>query len=159
MPDVVIGDRLSFNNQRLRAHQHLGLDTIEARRWSVLDPDEQREIELAENLDRKDLTTLERSRNVVQLAEVAAEVDRKELRSDSERNSGRGRPIEAGSLRRVAERTGIPPVTIHDARQHVAAVEQYPELAEQPQRVAIAAARTTAAPARVGSGRRSGEGD
>ena len=78
-PIVVSSENeLIAGERRLRAHQYLGLDTIEVRRWAVLDPDEQREIELAENLDRKDLTPLERSRNVVQLADVAAEVDRAE---------------------------------------------------------------------------------
>ncbi len=42
--------------------------------WPHLAEDERREIELAENLNRKDLTAAERSRQMVALAEVAAEV-------------------------------------------------------------------------------------
>lgn len=69
-----------------------------------------------------------------------AEVDRGELRGDSPRNRP-GRPPEPGSLRRVADRLGVDKKEISDARQHVAAVEEYPELEDQPQSVAIAAAK------------------
>ncbi|MCA9876803.1 MAG: ParB N-terminal domain-containing protein [Thermomicrobiales bacterium] len=150
-PIVVSSENeLIAGERRLRAHQYLGLDTIEVRRWAVLDPDEQREIELAENLDRKDLTPLERSRNVVQLADVAAEVDRAEAEKNPAglRQGLRGPAPVPGSEKRVAERLNIPRQTIADARQHVAAVEQYPELADLPQSAAIAAAKTiTALPA------------
>lgn len=119
----------------------------------MLDPEEQREIELAENLDRKDLTPLERSRNVVALAEAAAEVLRHEpaFSSESEEKSRRGRPQKPDTTEKVAARIGIPETTLHEAKQHVATAEAYPalqkpdwkqysELAEQPQSVAIAAA-------------------
>ena len=140
-PIVISSDNeLVAGERRLRAHQHLGWDTIDVRRWAVLDPDQQREIELAENLDRKDLTPIERSRNVVALADVAAEVDTREFRGDSPRN-GPGRPEQPGSLRRVAARLGIDKKDIQDARKHVAAVETYPALSSLPQSVAITAAR------------------
>ncbi|MDQ3779344.1 MAG: hypothetical protein M3354_02175 [Chloroflexota bacterium] len=96
------------------------------RRWPDLTEEERREIELAENLDRKDLTAFERSRVIADLAGTAAEVDRAELRADSARNSGRGRPEEGGSIRRVAARTGIPAKTIHDSQRHVETAEAHP---------------------------------
>ena len=145
-PIIIAADNeLIAGERRLRAHEHLGLDTILVRRWPDLTEEERREIELAENLDRKDLTPYERSRNVVALVEVAAEVDKADFRTNSVRNDGPGRPTEPGSLRRVSERTGVPVNTIKTARQHVAAVETYPELVNEPQSVAIAAAKAVTA--------------
>lgn len=106
----------------------------------MLTEDERDEIELEENLRRKDLTPYEQSRNLVKLAEVAAKVDEVELRATVTRNtelastadsnsSKRGRPVVPGSDARVAERIGVPRPTIHNARAHVAAVARYPELA------------------------------
>lgn len=144
-PIVITDDNvLIAGERRLRAHEHLGHSHIDARRWMGLDENQRREIELAENLDRKDLTAIERSRKLVELAEVAADVDRSELRSEPDRKSS-GRPIEAGSDRRVADRLGVPKTSIVEARQHVAAIEEYPELADEPQSVAIAAAKAVAA--------------
>lgn len=130
-PIVISTDNeLIAGERRLRAHQQLGRDTIEVRRWAVLDPEEQREIELAENLDRKDLTPLERSRNVVALAEAAAEVLRHEpaFSSESEEKSRRGRPQKPDTTEKVAARIGIPETTLHEAKQHVATAEAYPAL-------------------------------
>lgn len=100
-------------------------------------------MELAENLDRKDLTAIERSRNLVCLAEVAAEVDRNSAEENYSglRQGSRGPSPVPGSEKRVAERLNIPRQTIHDARQHVDAVDAYPELADAPQSVAIATAK------------------
>lgn len=127
-PIVVNADNiLVAGERRLRAHEHLGLKDIEARRWHLLTEEERREIELAENLNRKDLTAAERSRQMMALADVAEEIDRAEFRADSARN-GHGRPTEPGSLRRVSERTGVAVKTLHDAKRHVAAVETYPVL-------------------------------
>ena len=56
-----------------------------------------------------------------------------ELRTDSVRNSGRGRPPIATSGRTIAEQIGIPRQTIRDAEQHVAAVEAFPDLEPLPQ--------------------------
>lgn len=72
----------------------------------------------------------------MQLAEVAAEVDRADLRSDSDRKS-MGRPVESGSDQRVADRLGISKTNIVEARQHVAAIEKYPELESKPQSEAL----------------------
>jgi hypothetical protein len=147
---IVISDdnELIVGGRRLQACAKLGWSDIDARRWRVLEEAERREIELAENLDRKDLTAAERSRQIVALAETAAEIDRREFRPNSGRN-GRGRPSEPGSLRRVSERTGQPVQTIHDAQQHVAALNTYPELEPKSQAEAleIAASLNDMAPA------------
>ncbi len=74
---------------------------------------------------RKDLTSLELSKNRVQLAEVSAEVLRN-LRKTSPKG---GRPAKNGaSEKAVAERIGVPRRTVDHAQQHVAAVKRYPEL-------------------------------
>ncbi len=136
-PLVVDDDgRLIAGERRLRACRSLGFLEVDVRRWGALSDAERDEIELEENIRRKDLTQHERSKEIVRLAEKAAEVDRKGFRAESARNPS-GRPEKAGSLRRVAERTGIPAKTIHDAKQHVAAVDHYPELAPMPQRDAV----------------------
>ena len=116
---------------------------IEARFMGELTAMERREIELDENTQRKDLTPYEMSRNLDELVRVAAAVDQQQLRAESARNSGPGRPPVRGSLRRVSERTGIPVKTIHDAQQHVEAVAKYPELGEPdvPQSVALQATK------------------
>lgn len=58
--------------RRVRAHELLGLTEIEVRRFADLTEAERREIELEENIRRKDLTPHERSKHVVQLAESMA---------------------------------------------------------------------------------------
>lgn len=137
-PLVVDEDlHLIAGERRLRAVLTLGLAEIEVRRWDGLNEAQKREIELEENTRRKDLTPYERSKWTVELNNQAAANDATELRSKLERNSVRGRPEEAGSLRRVADRIGIPAAEIIRARQHVAAVERHPELISLPQRPAI----------------------
>jgi hypothetical protein len=78
-------------------------EAIDARMRGELDANEQREIELEENVRRKDLTEIERSRSMVTLAEVAQEVDREELRPESGRNAQAAnrpqRPITPRSFR------------------------------------------------------------
>ena len=129
-PIIIAADNgLIAGERRLRACQHLGHTTILARRWPDLTDVERREIELAENLDRKDLTPAERSRQMVALAETAAAVDQSQFRSPAKRNPEGGRPEEPGSIRRIAERLGLSPATIHNATRHVAAIDNYPELA------------------------------
>lgn len=78
------------------------------------------EIELEENLQRKDLTAIERAKTLVKLAETAKTVLREEpeFRGESPRN-GTGRPSQPDSSRAVAERIGVPAKTIREAQQHV----------------------------------------
>lgn len=133
-PIIVNADNiLIVGERRLRAHQHLKLTTIEVRRWHALTEEERREIELAENLNRKDLTPAERSRQMVALAETAAEV----LATDAKSPNG-GRPTKlAVSEDKIAERIGVSQRTINNATRHVAAIDAYPELTPFPQTDAL----------------------
>ncbi len=79
---------------------------------------------------RKDLTAFEQSNNLVQLAEVSAEVLAPDLLPTVSNKSprGRGRPKKTDSEKKIAERIGVPRQTINDAKQHLAALKRYPEL-------------------------------
>lgn len=133
-PIIIAADsELIAGERRLRACQHLGQTTIDVRRWPDLSIEERREIELAENLDRKDLTPAERSRQMVALAEVAAEV----LLSDSKTQSN-GRPSKLPvSEEKIAERIGVSRPTLNNATRHVAAIDAYPELTSHTQADAL----------------------
>lgn len=124
-PIIIAADNtLIAGERRLRAHHLLGLSDIDARRWPDLTEEERREIELAENLNRKDLTPEERNRNLTALAEAVEEVLTEPVKT---RNGGRppkGRVPEQA----VADRIGIPRTTLSEARRHVAAIDAYPEL-------------------------------
>ena len=126
------GNRLIAGERRLRAMKQLGFVEVECRRFHLLSESERREIELEENLRRKDLTAYERSKNVAELAEVAEIVDRETgeiIRADSAQKPGRPKGSEElGSTRRISERTGIPDTTIREAKKHVAAADNYPFL-------------------------------
>ena len=121
---------LIAGGRRLAAMQALGCEDVPVRRWQSLGEDDRRIIELEENLQRKDLTAAEQSRNLTNLASLAEKVDREtgEIRADSARNPRGGRPEELGSLRRVSERIGVPVSTIRDAQKHVAVAERHPFL-------------------------------
>jgi hypothetical protein len=133
--ELIVGER------GLRACESLGHTDILVRRWPDLSDVERREPELGENLNRKDLTAIERSRQMAARAETTVEVDWEELRTNSVRN-GRGHPVEPNSERRVAERLGIPRATIQDAQRHVTAGEHYPELETLSQAEALSLAAT-----------------
>lgn len=123
---------LIAGGRRLAAMIKLGFEDVPVRRWQTLGDDDRRIIELEENLQRKDLTAYERSRNLTELAETAAKVDRETgetFRPESGQKLGRPKGSESlGSLARVSERIDTPKQTIHDAQKHVAAAEQYPVL-------------------------------
>lgn len=130
-------NNLVAGERRLRACKQLGWLEIPARAFTDLTADERREIELEENVRRKDLTPYERSKDVVALAEVAAKVLVQHTKTPNPKG---GRPPKAGvSLQDVATRIGVPRETVDKARQHVAAVTKYPELAAHgiPQKDAI----------------------
>lgn len=123
--NLVAGER------RLRACVALGWDEIPTRDIGSLSMAEAREIELDENLRRKDLTPYERNKVIVCLAETAREVAR-EGRAESARPSGLAWASRPDSYRNVAERIGVPEPTIRAAEQHVAAVDKYPVLQRIP---------------------------
>lgn len=125
---------------------------------------ELRMVELEENTRRKDLTPTELSRNLAALADTAAQVDREEaaavgftLVPKTDAAEGGRQPDncskleqlgpreQPGSLRRVSERIGVAPSEIVRARQHVAAVEAHPEVADVPQSTAITYAKAVEA--------------
>lgn len=126
-PIVVDADHnLVAGERRLRAHEHLGRAWIEARQLGDLTDAELREIELEENLRRKDLTSYELSKTMVERIEVAREVAKSEFRTDSVQNPNGGRPQSPTSVRAIQERTGIPPATALDAERHVETADTYP---------------------------------
>lgn len=74
-PIVVDDDnRLVAGERRLRACQQLGHSEIDVRRLAELTEPELREIELEENLRRKDLTEYERSKTITRRAHLAREM-------------------------------------------------------------------------------------
>lgn len=139
-PIVVDQDgNLVAGERRLRAVEALGWGSVDVRDLGELSEAERAEIELEENLQRKDLTPVERSRTVVKLAETAKAVlqetsDVETFTTSAETSVPNSvqkpahRPDRPGSLRDVAERIGVPPMTIVKAQQHVETAEQYPEL-------------------------------
>lgn len=128
---IVIDDanRLVAGERRLRACQQLGWSEIDVRNLGELSEPERREIELEENLRRKDLTEYERAKVLVGLASVAGEVLRQqELSCTTHKNSatrGRGQPPKADSQKAVAERVNVDQSTISRSTNHVATVEEF----------------------------------
>jgi ParB-like chromosome segregation protein Spo0J len=124
-PLIVAEDNtLIAGERRLRAMRQLGYEEVPVRFWQSLGANDRRVIELEENVRRKDLTELERSRKIVKLADVAQEV----LAEPAKTLQG-GRP----SKRRVPEQqvsefVSIPRKTIEEARAHVAIAEEFPTL-------------------------------
>lgn len=133
---------LVAGGRRLRAVEQLGWRDVPVTRVGELSDAQLREIELEENLRRKDLTAIEASRTMVALAEVSAQV----IRSTTERKSNGGRPSEPDSLRSVAEHMGVSPQTVMRAKEHVAAVEANPDLEPLPQAEAIRRHRAVTVP-------------
>ena len=125
---IVVDDRMRLvaGERRLRACQLLGWQDTLVRELGELSDAELREIELEENLQRKDLTPYERSRTRVELAETAAAVDLANYAQNLTTNQTRGHPIEPGSTRRVAERIGVSISTMRTAKMHVETADAYP---------------------------------
>jgi len=116
---------LVAGGRRLEACRRLGWPHIDVRDMGELTEAERREIELEENLRRKDLTEYERSRDLSRLAETVAEVLVNEYRPESGQKS-RGQPKRPASSRAVAERIGVPRTTIQEAQTHVEVADAYP---------------------------------
>lgn len=121
---------LVAGGRRLQAVKSLGWTDVPVRSLGELTDAERDEIELEENLQRKDLTAYERSRTLVKLAETAKTVlvEKAELRGEIPRN-GPGRPSQPASERAVAERIGVDKKAVRDAQQHVEIAEAIPVLA------------------------------
>lgn len=147
---IVVDDmnRLVAGGRRLDAVKRLGWTYVEVRSLGDLNDAERIEIELEENLRRKDLTQFERSKTLIRLAEQATEIQRQEPARNPRgflptmgEKAKIGRPTKPDSEERVSQRIGVPRQTISRARQHVASVDRYPELAPIPQVDAVKIAR------------------
>lgn len=145
-PIVIDEDaHLVSGGRRLAACAMLGWSMVPVRNLGDLTEAERREIELEENLRRKDLTAYERSKFITERVRLAVESGTVELeraeslapmpptwptesRSESEQVSrgSRGPSRQAGSYRDVQSRTGIAPSVAVEAAQHVEAAEAYP---------------------------------
>lgn len=138
--------RLVAGGRRLRAVRQLGMSQIAVRLLGSLSDAEVQVIELEENLQRKDLTAAERSRNLVALVETAKAVAAETPEDFSRVSEGkRGPAQEPTSDVRIAERIGVAPVEIRNARAHVAAVEAHPEVVDVSQSTAITYAKAVEA--------------
>ncbi|MGL5434962.1 MAG: ParB N-terminal domain-containing protein [Lachnospiraceae bacterium] len=165
-PIVVDSDyNLIAGGRRLLACERAGFAEIEAKVLENISERELRVLELEENIRRKDLTELEKSKNLVELAEIKEQELKGKAETDSfhgvrEKSGGRaesahlndsnvGKCSESEHLnnpnkigvRTVAKEIGVAPITLHDAKQHVAAVEEFPALAEFPKYKAIETAK------------------
>ncbi|MBT9798239.1 ParB N-terminal domain-containing protein [Hungatella hathewayi] len=146
-PIVVDSDyNLIAGCRRLLACERIGLKEIEAKVLEDISEKELRILELEENIRRKDLTELEKSKNLVELAEIKEkELEEKEYFSESGKNNCAesahlNDPNRIG-VRTIAKEIGIPPKTLHDAKQHVKAVEEFPPLENLPKYQAIETAK------------------
>ena len=158
-PIVVDSDyNLIAGCRRLLACERIGLREIEAKVLEDISEKELRILELEENIRRKDLTELEKSKNLVELAEIKEQELKEKVKvftesvktneetnctesvhlnnpnsqefcTDSVRNVGRPKiPTSIGS---IADEIGVPKQSLYDAKQHVKAVEEFPPLENQ----------------------------
>lgn len=130
--------------RRLLACERIGMKEIEAKMLGEISERELRVLELEENIRRKDLTEFEKSKNLVELAELKEQELKEELSTESVDKCTEpvhlNNPNRIG-VRQVAEEIGVPKQTLFDAKQHVAAVDEFPELEEFPKYKAIETAK------------------
>ena len=133
--------------RRLSACKLLGWTEIETKTINCLTEVELREIELEENIKRKELRPVENSRCMIELARMKEASLRKQQEQDFSAESAnnshvrRGRPVTGVSKETIANEIGIPRKTLHDAEEHIKAVEKYPDLEELPKYKAIQTAK------------------
>jgi ParB-like chromosome segregation protein Spo0J len=116
--------RLIYGARRLRAVKQLGRKHIEARIYGNLEDLELRRKELAENVQRLDLTQEERDKNLLEAVEITREILREEdkdgadgeTRDISTQVSRSGPAPQPDSTRSVAKRLGVGEKRIRDAR-------------------------------------------
>ncbi len=134
--------------RRLLACERIGKGEIEVKMLGDISERELRVIELEENIRRKDLTEIEKSKNLVELAEIK-ERELQESRESEIDTADNGKCAESAHLnnpnkigvRTIAKEIGVPPKTLHDAKQHVTAVTEFPALEELPKYKAIETAK------------------
>lgn len=107
----------------MRAYQLLGKSTIPARIREDLTGDNLREVELEENLQRKDLSPYEESRTLVELAPlVAARISTESVeKAPQGRKSHYAAPKEA-----IAAELNVGTTTLVESEQHVATADAHP---------------------------------
>jgi hypothetical protein len=123
---------LVYGERRLRAFENLGRRKIPARRYNNLTYADFRDMELHENKYRKPYTEYEagaaRMREI-EAGEAEAEEENETCFQQKQVREGKpGPPRQKGSVRDIANRTGIPAATIVKTRQHMAAADKYPFL-------------------------------
>lgn len=93
---IVIDDQknLVAGGRRLAACEQLGWDTIPVTKLSELSEKQRREIELEENLQRKDLTAYEQARTITQLQKAAREAIEEEAALLPKTGKKQGRPTK-----------------------------------------------------------------
>lgn len=142
---VVVDDgwNLVAGGRRMAAAALLGWEEIEVRLTGELSERELRVLELEENVRRKDLTTYECSKDMVELSKIKAEEIRTEattFQSPGDQKVGH-RPQKPDSKEKIAVAIGVPKTTLIEAEQHVAAVTKHPELKDLPKKEAIKKAK------------------
>lgn len=137
------GHNLIAGCRRLLACERLGRTEIEVKMLSAVSEKELRILELEENIRRKDLTELEKSKNLVELAEIKEQELREKLSTESVGKYKREahRPINPVSVQNISKELGTPVQTLKDAKQHVKAVEEFPPLEGLPKYQAIETAK------------------
>lgn len=143
-PIVVDSDyNLIAGCRRLLACERIGLTEIEAKVLEDISEKELRVLELEENIRRKDLTELEKSKNLVELAEIKEQELKKQLSTDSVDKHRRDahRPVNPVSMQNISKEIGVPVQTLKDAKQHVKAVAEFPPLADLPKYQAMETAK------------------
>lgn len=117
--------RLVAGGRRLRAvRDHLNLPTIAASLLDTLTEEELRDFELEENRNRKDLTSYEASKRMVEKAERY--VARNSPQSGEKSKRGRPPKNATGSRATKAAAAGVPEETYRRAEEHVTLAERFP---------------------------------
>lgn len=127
--------------RRLLACERIGMKEIEVKVLKDISEKKLRVLELEENIRRKDLTELEKSKNLVELAEIKeGELKKQKEKMNCTESVHLNDPHRIGD-RKVAAEIGVPAQTLRDAKQHIAAVEEFPPLENLPKYQAIQTAK------------------
>ena len=124
--------RLVAGGRRLAAARLLKWPTIRAELLEQLTDEKRDHLELRENLDRKDLTSLEASRKIIAKAQLqAAEKNRDIISTQNEsKKDPRGRPATYGNKAKpeIAKEIGVARESLQRAERHVELADRYPFL-------------------------------
>jgi len=142
-PVLTDGGELVAGQRRIEAMKRLGWIETPFINKGQLTQEQLHEIELEENIRRKDFTEYEISKNVAALSDMVGERLAKDaVTCPTVGQVGKHGPrAKADGIRAVSDEIGIPRSTIQHARAHVAAVEAYPVLESVPKMKAIGIAK------------------